>query len=136
MLAPDADFDLLTATAQLTDLSCNGWPAEVPLAVLDRLPALERLRLAWHTPPSVLDGIAAHLPDLRKLVLVGAVTANLAPVTAMPRLDVLFLSSWDLLEPVDVRPLRDMEVQLQISRRGRFVGLDGLGPGVEINWLR
>ncbi|WP_425471114.1 NACHT domain-containing protein [Saccharothrix variisporea] len=136
VLAPDADLDRLTATSQLTELSFNGWPAEVSLAVLDRLPALGWLRLGWHTSPSVLDGIAAHLPNLRRLVLVGEVTANLAPVAAMSRLDVLFLSSWDLTEPVDVRPVRDMEVTLQISRRGRFVGLDELGPGVKISWLR
>lgn len=30
----------------------------------------------------------------------------------------------------------DWDITVQISRRGRFVGLDGLGPGVTINWLR
>ncbi|XVV05028.1 hypothetical protein ACQPW3_06385 [Actinosynnema sp. CA-248983] len=38
--------------------------------------------------------------------------------------------------PIDLRPLRDMTLTLSIARRGRFVGLDELGPGVKISYWR
>ncbi|CAL9621394.1 hypothetical protein SUDANB95_05823 [Actinosynnema sp. ALI-1.44] len=119
-----------------SELSVNGWPDAVPLSVLRPLPELEKLRLAWHTSPSVLDGIGEQLPDLAVLVLVGGVAADLAPVTRLERLHRLYLAQWVEEEPIDVRPLRDMSVTLDISRRDRFVGLDELGPGVEISYRR
>ncbi|NUT93412.1 MAG: NACHT domain-containing protein [Saccharothrix sp.] len=135
-LDPGADVERLTDLPALSDLSFNGWPEAIPLSVLRPLPGLDRLRLAWDTPPAVLRDIGDQLPDLRRLLLVGEVAYHLDDVARCAGLRYLFLSAWDRKEPIDLRPLRDMAIRLEISRRGRFVGLDELGPGVDVKWSR
>ncbi|WP_443217948.1 NACHT domain-containing protein [Saccharothrix sp. CCNWLW140] len=135
-LDPGADIERISTLIALTELSFNGWPDTLPLSILGGLPHLNRLRLAWHTPPAVLRRIEEQLPNLKSLLLVGEVAYHAGAVTGFAGLEHLFLSPWDRKEPVDVRPLRDMKLTLSISRRDRFVGLDELGPGVTIKFRR
>lgn len=131
-LNPDVDFAPLGHLGLLNELSIEGWPSGTDLSVLRGLPALRELRLAWETGPEVLIGIASNLPELTDLILAGRVTDDLTPVAGMRALKRLTL--FRRKRPIDLRPLADMNIEIELSRRDHHVGLDDLGPEAQVVW--
>ncbi|GAA4870545.1 NACHT domain-containing protein [Saccharopolyspora cebuensis] len=72
--------------------------------------------------------------ELAKLVLSRhPPTLDLTPVRSMSSLRDLHLSYCDGL---DLAPLADLDLRLKLHRRGTYRGLDQLGPGVRVTWIR
>ncbi|WP_433269286.1 hypothetical protein ACQPZF_06520 [Actinosynnema sp. CS-041913] len=85
--------------------------------------------------------VIRHLPAfqpwaLAELHLYGRATANLRAVSRLERLERLYVTNWRRPEPIDLRPLRDMSVRLEMTRSDRCTGLDELGPGVRVEYYR
>ncbi|MEU4443923.1 NACHT domain-containing protein [Actinosynnema sp. NPDC050801] len=131
-----ADVDLISELRSLRDVSFNGWPDGVSLAPLGKLPELHRVRFGWDTSPAVLDGIERHLPGLRRLILVGDMVDNLDAVTRLSHLESVYLSRWQDADPIDLRPLRDMSVTVELARRSNPIGMEELGPNVTVRRYR
>ncbi|MFJ8963144.1 NACHT domain-containing protein [Lentzea sp. NPDC102401] len=52
-------------------------------------------------------------------------------MSALPVLEFLALTG---REPIDVRPLRDRSLKLQLYKRCTYVGVEELGPDVKVEW--
>ncbi len=59
---------------------------------------------------------------------------DLSPLPAMTELRHIAISNGNH-EPIDVRPLRDWSVVLELRRQDAHVGVDELGPDVRIKWI-
>ncbi|MEU6262233.1 hypothetical protein [Saccharopolyspora shandongensis] len=134
-LSPTVDFSPFGRLRSLGYLNTEGWPRGVPWSALPELPNLRRLRLGSRTVPDALVGISAHLPGLAELILVGPVVANLAPVSGMTSLERLMLLDAGR-QTVDLRPLAGTSLEVWLTRRGRYAGLDELGDGVRVRWAK
>ncbi|NUT46658.1 MAG: ATP-binding protein, partial [Saccharothrix sp.] len=125
------DLDPLTGLKKLDALMLSLPDPKTSLAPLNHL-SLRALAF-WRTAPEVLAGIEEHLPQLFSLDLFGEVAQGLGAVTALSNLRRLTLRA-EGSEPIDLRPLGGMELDLVLSPRDEHVGLDELGPGVKVSY--
>lgn len=72
------------------------------------------------------------LKEVRGLRELFCIDWDLAALPELPDLEVLQPRSH---APIDLRPLRNKSLRLQLHRRYVHIGLDELGPDVTINWV-
>ncbi|MFC0104813.1 hypothetical protein [Kibdelosporangium aridum] len=115
---------------QVRDLSVLGYlGVDVIDAVAARFPSLHRLTL--RVQGAVDLGDLARLP-VEVLDLQGCRIVNLSGVTATSTLQKIWLEG---CPDVDLRPLAGRKLELYLSRKSAYHGLDELGPGATVNWI-
>jgi Leucine-rich repeat (LRR) protein len=139
-----ASITSLTSLA-LWDCSARALTATWPLA------AIRRLHFHGEGKRNISYLLAEAFPDLRSLMVSGTNMSDLAPLTSLP-LTVLRLGASDVRDlrplaahstlrtlviannegPVDVSPLADLEIALHVKTNKEVIGLDKLGPGVQL----
>ncbi|WP_086661225.1 NACHT domain-containing protein [Lentzea kentuckyensis] len=93
--------------------------------------ALRGLQLSAVTRDCDLSPIA-EVRGLRSLVC--SCWPDLAALPPLPQLDRVFIGS-ERDVPIDLRPLKDRRLRLQLHRFNTHIGVDELGPDVRIEWI-
>lgn len=89
---------------------------------------LDTLSLSEPAPGCDMSPIAG-MARLRRLGCHGWVDLSVVP--APPRLAEIEVDDWG---PIDIEPLRNRSLVLELRRRNLHVGIEDLGPGVQIRW--
>jgi hypothetical protein len=102
------------------------------LDALSRLANLGELSLAQFEDFDDL-GFLRGLSGLRFLALRSLATdSDLTPIAELPALSVCDMSVGN--SPLDLRPFRGKSLRLFLAKNRRHLGLDELGPGVDVQW--
>ncbi|AXX28349.1 hypothetical protein KCV87_15390 [Actinosynnema pretiosum subsp. pretiosum] len=80
-----------------------------------------------------LDGIADFAPNTGRVGLYNTRVADLEPLLDLEWLAELAI--YDETDPLDLTPLTGASLRLTLFRSAGHVGVDGLGPGVELRYL-
>ncbi|WP_143027841.1 hypothetical protein [Lentzea albidocapillata] len=101
-----------------------------PWHTLEFLRGRELVTLSLSEPAPDCDmSPIADMALLRRLGCHGWVDLSVVP--APPRLETIEVDDWG---PIDIEPLRNRSLLLELRRRNLHVGIEQLGPDVKIRW--
>ncbi|WP_433871629.1 hypothetical protein [Saccharopolyspora sp. CA-218241] len=151
---PGADYRPLASIESLTSLHLSDLDQSSCLLPLSTHGALRTLSLSTTDIP----GLAEVLPEfrglqelrvdldsphdvepLRNLLITDLLMSRIAsPLTLAPLRSLASLSELTIFDAadLDLAPLADLDLRLKLDRRSTYRGLDRLGSGVRVTWLR
>ncbi|RSM90773.1 NACHT domain-containing protein [Kibdelosporangium aridum] len=131
----------LSQVGDLREVAGGPWPQVKDLSVVDYLgddvvaavaanfPRIQTLALRDQRTVDLSD--LGQLP-VEKLILDHCQAVNLSGITATSTLREIWLTE---CSDVDLRPLVGEKLELHLSRRSTYQGIDELGPGVALEWI-
>jgi Leucine-rich repeat (LRR) protein len=124
------DYEPLRAQTKMTSLWLDEATSMTNLDAIRHLKNLTSLSLSDGGVDDAATRVAEEFPKLEVLYLNGTRTGDIAALSGLP-LRRLYI---DRCPVTDLRPLAGKNVDLTLSRRTEYRGLDELGPGVRIEY--